>query len=204
MSAIRISAGKPIYAATRNADKLRELRALWGPMPPRLVAPASVPDVDERFDSYEQNALAKATALMKSLYAPALADDSGIEVKALDWKPGVRSARTPSPESSSVERNAYLLSELAGIAGEERHARFVCVCALVLPDEEPIIARGEVEGFIAAAPLGSAGFGYDPIFYYEPFGMTFAEAGQEAKNAVSHRGNAIRLLRERIAPLITR
>jgi len=204
VTAARIAAGKPIYAATRNADKLRELRALWGPAPPRLITPAAMPDVDECFDTYEQNALAKAAALMKLLFAPALADDSGIEVKALEWKPGVRSARTPSADSTPHERNAFILSQLGSTTGEERRARFVCVCALVLPDEEPLIARGEVEGLIAAAPRGTAGFGYDPIFYYEPFGMTFAEAGPEAKNAVSHRGNAIRRLREMIAPLITR
>ena len=167
-----------------------------------LVMPGDeLPDVDERFDTYEENAVAKATALAQVCGGPALADDSGIEVFALGGEPGVRSARAPSPEATPEERNAEILRRLEGVA--DRRARFVCVCALVVPGFEPVLARGEVEGLIADQPRGQAGFGYDPIFYYPSYGGTFAEAGQEKKNLVSHRGRAVRALRSQIDTLLS-
>jgi XTP/dITP diphosphohydrolase len=149
----------------------------------------------EPFDSYEQNALAKALALAHARHGPALADDSGIEVAALGAGPGVRSARTPRASASPAERNQDLLERLAATGDADRRARYVCVCALVIPGAPPLVARGEVEGAIADAPRGSRGFGHDPIFYYPPLGRTFGELAAREKNDVSHRGRALRALR---------
>jgi len=190
----------PIAVATRNVDKFRELATLWGPEPPRLVMPgAEYPHVDERFDTYEANAVLKAEILAAASGGPALADDSGIEIEALGGAPGVKSARTPSPDSTPKQRNEHILRELASRPGATRRARFVCVCALVVPGRTPVVARGEVEGEIASEPCGLAGFGYDPIFFYPPYGCTFGKAGQQRKDAVSHRGRAVRALRDKLA-----
>ena len=189
----------PVAVATRNPDKFKELATLWGQHVPKLVLPGvGYPEVDERFATYDENAVLKAEVLSHAVRGPALADDSGIEVEALDWGPGVRSARTPTPNSTPQERNEHILSELAKRPGASRRARMVCVCALVMPSRAPIIARGEVEGLIAPEPRGPSGFGYDPIFFYPPFGLTFGEAGSEKKHTVSHRGNAVRALLEQL------
>jgi XTP/dITP diphosphohydrolase len=186
-----------VTVATGNAGKLRELLRLWGSEPPLLIGPgASYVEVAETGATYEENALLKAVALSRLLSAPALADDSGIEVEALQWGPGVLSARTPSPESSWQERNTHIIAACNEFGDVARRARFVCVCALVVPGVPPLVARGEVEGTIARAPVGDARFGYDPIFNYPPFGMTFAQAGEERKDSVSHRGLAVRAMRE--------
>lgn len=192
---IRLRGSSPIVMATKNPHKFREIRTLWGQALPVLVpAPPGLPDVEEIYDSYEQNAILKAATAAVLVHAPALADDSGIEVEALGWGPGPRSARTPRPGSTWAERNAFILEELAARAGAGRRARMVCVCALAVPGFEPIVARGEVEGEIADAPQGSAGFGYDCIFKYASYGTTFAAAGDEKKHAVSHRALAVRAL----------
>jgi XTP/dITP diphosphohydrolase len=186
----------PVAVATHNPGKLRELLVLWGSEPPLLVAPASeYGDVAETGSTYEANALLKARALADARGGPALADDSGIEVEALGWGPGVLSARTPSVDSSWQERNAHIIAACDSFGDAARRARFVCVCALVVPGYEPVVSRGEVDGLIALAPSGDAGFGYDPIFVYPPYGMTFAQAGDERKHLVSHRGRAVRALR---------
>jgi XTP/dITP diphosphohydrolase len=189
----------PVSVATRNAAKLRELFALWGSELPLLVAPGSeYPEVAETGSSYEENALLKARALADVCGGPALSDDSGIEVEALGWGPGVLSARFPSIDSTWQERNAHIISACDAFGDPARRARFVSVCALVVPGYEPVLARGVVEGSIAFAPAGDAGFGYDPIFVYAPFGMTFAQAGDARKHSVSHRGRAMRALRAKL------
>ncbi len=186
-----------VTIASGNSGKLRELLRLWGPELPSLVAPGSAyVAVPETGATYEANALLKVTALADQLGAPALADDSGLEVEALGWGPGVLSARTPSAEASWQERNAHVIAACDAFGDPARRARFVCVCALVVPGSSPQVARGEVEGSIALVPAGVSGFGYDPIFVYPPFGMTFAQAGEEKKDSVSHRGRAVRALRE--------
>ena len=187
-----------VLIASRNVDKARELIELWGPEPPPLaLAPPEYPDVPETASTYEGNALLKARALADLSGLPALADDSGIEVEALDWGPGVLSARTPTPESTWAERNGYIIKAVDAYGS--RRARFVCVCVLVVPSHEPVIARGQVEGLIADAPRGSNGFGYDPIFLYPPYGgKTFGEVTSSMKHAVSHRGRAVRALRTRL------
>ena len=189
----------PVRIASRNVDKARELVELWGPEPPRLeLPPPEYPDVPETAGTYEGNALLKARVLADLCGGPALADDSGIEVEALDWGPGVLSARTPSADSTWAERNGYIIE--AADAYGSRRARFVCVCVLIVPGSEPVVARGEVEGLISDAPRGSSGFGYDPIFSYPSYdGKTFGEVTSAMKNAVSHRGRAVRILRAQLA-----
>jgi XTP/dITP diphosphohydrolase len=190
----------PIVVATKNRDKFREIETLWGAfLPPVVIAGDNYPDVDENGDTYEQNAVLKAWALAELVKGPALADDSGIEVEAMGWGPGVRSARTPFVAASSPERNETVLRS---IAGKTRKARFVSVCALVVPGYQPVVARGEVEGLIAEHPMGTNGFGYDPIFWYPPYAATFGQIDSARKHAVSHRGNAIHALQVLVAPLI--
>ena len=191
----------PISIASRNADKARELLALWGAAPPPLILPGDeYGEVAETAGTYEGNALLKARALAESTGKPALADDSGIEVEALSWGPGVLSARTPARDSTWEERNVHIIN--AANTSGSRKARFVCVCALAVPGAEPVLARGEVDGSIADAPRGANGFGYDPIFIYGPYApRTFAEVPSEMKHAVSHRSRAVRALRERLARL---
>ena len=185
-----------VRVASRNVDKARELIELWGDDPPSLVLPGDeYPEVVETADSYEGNALLKGRALALASDGPALADDSGIEVEAMGWGPGVLSARTPSAESTWQARNQHILDAVARGEGSRR-ARFVCVCALVVPGFEPVLARGEVEGVISDEPRGENGFGYDPIFVYTPYGgLTFGEVPARMKHAVSHRGRAVRGLR---------
>jgi XTP/dITP diphosphohydrolase len=197
---LRLDVRADIAVATKNAHKFREILALWGSFLPRVaIAGDRYPDVDETGETYEENAVLKAGALGEILGAPALADDSGIEVEAMGWGPGVRSARTPFEGAPPEVRNQNVLR---AVEGKERAARFVSVCALVVPGYEPIVARGEVEGLIAERPLGEKGFGYDPIFWYPPYNATFGQVPSNLKHAVSHRGRAIRALQAKLAPLI--
>jgi len=190
----------PITIATGNSDKLREIITLWGSfLPPVAAAHGDYHEVDETGETYEENATIKAAALAELIKGPALADDSGIEVEALGWGPGVRSARTPYAGAPPAERNENILR---AVSGKGRAARFVSVCALVVPGYEPVIGRGEVQGSIAERALGSNGFGYDPIFFYPPYGATFAQIEAHQKHAVSHRGEAVRALQLGIATLV--
>lgn len=196
----RLDQGAVITVATKNLDKFREIATLWGSFLPRVVSAGDqYPDIAEDGETYEENAILKASALGEILRAPALADDSGIEVEAMGWGPGVRSARTPYVGASSSERNANVLR---AARGKNRDARFVSVCVLIAPGFEPIVARGEVEGRIADVSLGENGFGYDPIFWYPPYNATFGQVQSALKHEVSHRGRAVRALQRLIEPLI--
>lgn len=197
---IRLDPRVPIAAATKNVDKFREIQTLWAAFkPPVKMAGDAYPEVDETGETYEENAVTKATALAQIIGGPALADDSGIEVEAMGWGPGVRSARTPRVGAASPERNANVLRE---VEGKSRAAIFVSVCVLVVPGYEPVTARGEVEGVIAQRSLGNNGFGYDPIFWYPPYEATFGQVEAARKHAVSHRGRAVRALQEKLQPLV--
>lgn len=193
---LRLDVHVPITVATRNLDKFQELLTLWGSFSPRVImADDRYPDVDETGATYEENAILKAATLARILSAPALADDSGIEVAAMSGGPGVLSARTPHVGASSPERNENVLR---AVEGKPRAARFVSVCALVVPGFEPVLGRGEVEGLVADRPLGENGFGYDPIFWYPPYHATFGQVDSTLKHAVSHRGNAVRALQAKL------
>ncbi len=154
-----------LVLATANPGKFDELRALvaeWGPV--QVLSLAAFPGLEsseESASSYEENALSKAGAVAAATALPALADDSGLEVEALGGAPGVRSARYAATDA---ERVARLLAELASLPGAARHARFRCVVALAWPEGGAITAEGACDGWIASAPSGAGGFGYDPVF----------------------------------------
>ncbi len=196
----RASPSRPrLVLATLNPAKARELASLLGDIPFEVVGLSTTPGAalpPEGDDSYQANALAKARAAARLSGAVALADDSGLEVEALDERPGVRSARYGGAGLSDADRCAALLGELSGVPPERRAARFRCVVALVSPDGREEVVEGAVEGRITDAPQGTGGFGYDPIFCYPPLGRTFAELDPALKNQVSHRGKALALARE--------
>lgn len=188
-----------IALASRNAGKLAELRALSGGRLDLVAMPTDPepPEVEEDGDTYEANALAKARAVARHVRGPALADDSGLEVDALDGRPGVWSARYGGEGLDDAGRCRRLLEEI-GDRGD-RAARFVCVLALVDGDRE-VVARGVLDGEIARAPRGASGFGYDPVFVPAGLGgRTFAEATAEEKNRISHRARAMAALLDRLA-----
>lgn len=190
-----------ITVATRNPHKLVEIRATLALAHPDvdvelIPLPEDAADVIEDGQTFAANAVKKAEAAGAHTGQWALADDSGLEVDALDGAPGVFSARfagvdgTDSPGANEAN-NRLLLEKLAGVPDEKRTARFRCVIALARPGQETLTFAGAVEGVIGHEAVGDAGFGYDPLFYYPPFGCTFAEVPMEKKNQVSHRGQAL-------------
>jgi XTP/dITP diphosphohydrolase len=188
-----------LVVATLNPAKARELASLLGDIPFEVVGLASIPGAalpPEGEASYRANALAKARAAARLSGAVALADDSGLEVDALDGRPGVSSARYGGAGLSDAERCGALLAELRGLPAGRRTARFRCVIALVSPDGREEVVEGVVEGRITQAPHGTGGFGYDPVFFYPPLGRTFAELDPALKNGVSHRGQALARARD--------
>jgi XTP/dITP diphosphohydrolase len=192
-----------LLVATTNRGKREEIRALLGDLRLEIVDgdEASWPPIEEIGETYAENALAKARAAARATGMAALADDSGLEVDALEGAPGVHSARFAGPAATAAANNRLLLARLEGVPRAARTARFVCVAALVLTDGREIVTRGSVEGVILEAPRGDGGFGYDPLFYCPPLGATFGEAEAPAKNAVSHRAGALRALAERLRAL---
>lgn len=187
-----------LVLATANAAKGRELTVLLSGVPYRIVDLAAYPGVvlpPEGAASYAENALGKARAVTAATGALALADDSGIEVDAFGGRPGVLSARYGGEHLTDPERTALMLRELAGVPAARRTARYRAVVALTAPDGREATVEGSVEGVLLETPRGQGGFGYDPIFYYPPFGVSFAEISAEAKHAVSHRGRAMALAR---------
>jgi XTP/dITP diphosphohydrolase len=185
-----------VYVATKNAGKLEELQAIFAGSGLEPATCESYREAIEDADTYAGNAVLKARALAEQLRAggtpdaAVLADDSGLEVDALGGRPGVLSARYGGRESTWAQRRALLLEEMAGVPDERRGARFVSALVLLLPAGEPYVAIGSVEGRITKAELGPGGFGYDPLFHYEPLGRTFAQISSWEKNAVSHRRRA--------------
>ena len=179
---------KSIYCATSNPGKLREFQIAAPDFDVRRL-PASVPPPEENGATFEDNAIVKAEYYGKLAGGYLFADDSGLEVDALGGAPGVHSARFAGEEAGDEENNALLLRRLEG-AGN-RTARFVCVIALVKDGALVRTFRGVVEGRILDRAHGTGGFGYDPLFYYEPFGCTFGEAPIEDKMKVSHRAQAL-------------
>jgi XTP/dITP diphosphohydrolase len=183
-----------LVLATANPAKRRELAALLADLPYEIQDLSAFPGVrlpPEGETSYADNALRKARAVSAATGRLALADDSGIEVDALDGRPGVLSARYGGEGLTDAERNARLLQALAGVPPARRTARYRAVVAVTAPDGREATAEGTVEGVLLEAPRGAGGFGYDPLFYYPPLGATFAELAVEAKHAVSHRGRAM-------------
>ena len=188
---------KQIIIATKNKGKAKDFEALFNPLGyevKTLHDVAEEMDVEETGTSFEENALLKATALANHLQTMVIADDSGLEVDALDRRPGIYSARYAGEKKSDEANIDKLLKELEGTKELERTARFVCVIAVASPDQEPFTVRGTCEGIIGTERKGKNGFGYDPIFYVPSEQKMMAELSAEEKGAISHRGNAIKKL----------
>lgn len=193
-----------IVLATRNREKLAELRRILGDLDVELV-PADelgLDDVEETGDTFEANALLKARAAAEEAGSPAMADDSGLVVDALEGAPGVRSARFAGVHGDDEANNAKLLAELEDVPDDERTARFVCAAALVTPDGREWVRHGTMEGRIVREPRGDGGFGYDPLFVGEGETRTNAELPAEVKDARSHRGAAFRAMRGPVEDLL--
>ena len=194
-----------LVLATANPHKAAEIEALlpeWVEVVPR---PAGLGDVEETADTLEGNAVLKARAVAEAAGEPAVADDTGLEVDALDGRPGVWAARYAGPDATYADNVDKLLAELDGVPAARRRARFRTVAAVGFPDGRELVVDGTVEGTIAAAPRGTAGFGYDPVFVPDGGeGRTFAEMTAEEQQAVSPRGRAVRALAEALADLRAR
>jgi XTP/dITP diphosphohydrolase len=196
-----MSTGHRVVLATRNAGKLAELRRMVSVMAEArqiqilgLSDVAAYPEPAETERTFEGNALIKARASVAATGLPALADDSGLAVDVLNQMPGVRSARWAGPGASDEENNALLLRQLADVPVAERSARFVCAMALVLPNGTEHVRLGEMRGRLAVSPAGHNGFGYDPLFVAEGNTMTNGELEPSVKDAISHRGRAVRAI----------
>lgn len=191
-----------VVLASRNRGKLKELERLLGEELGELITLRSLDDIgftediEENGRTFAENALIKARAVAARGFI-ALADDSGLCVEALDGAPGVLSARFAGAHGDDAANNRLLLQKMADKT--DRRAAFVAVFACAFPqDREPILAEGRVSGEILREPRGQGGFGYDPLFYYAPFGKTFAELSSEEKNSISHRGAAVRAFAAKI------
>jgi XTP/dITP diphosphohydrolase len=188
------------YLASKNEGKLAEIRTMFAGSPLQLRSFAEYRDPEEGHESYVDNALLKARALRDQLRAAGitdaavLADDSGIELDALDGAPGVDSAVYAGAKTAWPERLATMMRDVRERGDGRRGARFVCVMALIHPDGCETVVQGDVRGEIALALRGENGFGYDPLFFYPPIGKTFGEIPEEEKNELSHRGRAARAL----------
>ena len=190
-----------IIFATGNEGKIREIRSILSDTGYAVMSMKEAgiqADITEDGKTFEENALIKARAVARHTKAVVLADDSGLEVDYLNKEPGIYSARYLGENTSYRVKNQNLIDRLAGVEDEKRTARFVCAIAAVFPDGEYLITRGEVEGRIGYEERGEGGFGYDPVFYLPEYGKSTAELTEEEKNAVSHRGKALRRMKEEL------
>ena len=191
-----------VVLASKNKHKLVEISKITEQFGMELVLQSELGvdiDVEETGTTFEENSFLKAEAVMKATGLPALADDSGIAVDALNGEPGIYSARYGFDDTlDDWGRLLLLLKNTEHVPDGQRQAQFVCVITMVTPDGQTIQARGEIHGELLREPRGENGFGYDPIFYYPPFGMSTAEMSPEDKNQVSHRGNALKVFYEKL------
>lgn len=192
--------GKIIFA-TGNADKMKEIRQILKDLGMEILSMKEAgitADVEENGSTFEENALIKAKAIAALTDAVVLADDSGLEIDYLNKEPGIYSARYMGEDTSYRIKNQNLIERLDGVPEEKRTARFVCAIAAVLPDGRVFTKRGTIEGIIGYEERGEGGFGYDPIFYLPEYGCSTAELSMEKKNELSHRGKALRAMREEL------
>lgn len=188
-----------IVFATGNVGKMREIRMIMEDMGMEILSMKEIginPDIVEDGTTFTENAIIKAKAVAALTDAIVLADDSGLEIDALNKEPGIYSARYMGEDTSYRLKNANLIERLEGVPDEKRTARFVCAIAAVLPNGELLTTLGTVEGRIGYEEKGTNGFGYDPIFFLPEFGCTSAELTDEQKNEISHRGKALRAMKE--------
>jgi len=193
-----------LLLATGNQGKVQEFRSLLEGINFDLVTPAQLGlqlEVEENGATYRENARLKATAFARASGRLTLADDSGLEVDALNGEPGLRSSRYAGDKASDKDRVAYLLSKLKDVPPEKRTAHFCCIIAIAWPDGRVEYASGRCDGIITFEPRGSQGFGYDPIFYFPEFKKTMAELPPEIKNRISHRARAARIASRLLQPL---
>ena len=190
-----------IILATRNQHKIEEIKKILADSQIEILTLEDFPDVpeiEETGKTLEENAFLKAKKIFSLTGIPALADDSGLEVDALNGAPGVISARFAGPGCSYQDNNLKLLGLMKGIPEEKRGATFRCVVALALSQDDIRIIEGKVRGYITEREIGESGFGYDPVFFYPESGKTFAELEREEKNRISHRGIAFGKAKELI------
>ena len=191
-----------VVLASKNKHKLVEISKITEKFGFELVLESELGvdiDVEETGSTFEENSFLKADAVMKATGLPALADDSGICVEALHGEPGIYSARYGFDESlDDWGRLRLLLKNMEQVPDGQRQAKFVCVITMVTPGGQVIQARGEIHGELLRAPVGENGFGYDPVFYYPPYGKSTAEMSPEEKNQVSHRANALKVFYEKL------
>jgi XTP/dITP diphosphohydrolase len=188
-----------IIFATKNEGKMKEVREILSDLPYRVqsMEEAGIDiDVVEDGDTFEANAIKKATEICEVSQSIVLADDSGLEIDFFDQAPGVYSARYLGKDTPYSEKNAIILNRMKEVPEEERTARFVCAIAVAFPDGRTHVVRGTIEGIIGYESKGDNGFGYDPIFYVPEYEVTTAEMPAELKNKLSHRGKALRKMKE--------
>ena len=188
-----------MIVATTNEGKMKEIRAILGDIGEEILSLKDAgikADIVEDGSTFEENAMIKARAICKLTGQMALADDSGLEVDALNKEPGIYSARYLGEDTSYEIKNRNIIERLQGVEGEARSGRFVCAIAAAFPDGECITTRGTIEGLITKEPKGETGFGYDPIVYVPEYGMTTGEMDPEEKNKISHRGKALTAMKK--------
>lgn len=190
---------RKLIFATGNQDKMREIREILGDLNMEILSMKEAgiqADIVEDGTSFEENAEIKARAVCEACGELVLADDSGLEIDALNKEPGIYSARYMGEDTSYRIKNANLIGRLEGVPDEKRTARFVCAISAAFPDGTVKTVRATMEGRIGYEEKGENGFGYDPIFYLPEFGCYSAELSREKKNEISHRGKALRAMRD--------
>lgn len=190
-----------IIFATGNEGKMREIREIMADLDVEIISMKEAgvkADIVEDGMSFEENAVIKARTIMELTNELVLADDSGLEIDYLNGEPGIYSARYMGEDTSYHIKNHNLISRLEGVEDEKRTARFVCAIAAAFPDGEILTVRDTIEGRIGYEERGENGFGYDPIFYLPEYGMSSAELSPEEKNKISHRGKALRKMKEEL------
>ena len=196
---------KRIIFATSNEGKMKEIRMILADMNVEVVSlkdAGITTEIEENGTTFEENAIIKAKAIMELTGEIVLSDDSGLEVDYMDKAPGVYSARFMGEDTSYDIKNQYIIDKLKDAKEEERTARFVCAIACAFPDGEVVTRRGTIEGVIAHEISGTNGFGYDPIFYVPEYGCTTAELNPDHKNEISHRGKALKAMKEVLAKVL--
>ncbi len=196
---------KEIFIATNNKGKAKDFEALFHPLGIEVKTLADLPeaiDVEETGVTFEENAILKAEEVAKRFNTFVIADDSGLEVDALNGEPGVYSARYAGEAKDDEANIDKVLTQLENVPTQERTARFRCVLAVAAPGIETVTIDGSCEGLITTERIGTEGFGYDPIFYVPKYERTMAQMTAEEKGKISHRGQAIKKLRPQLAPLL--
>ena len=194
-----------IIIATKNKDKVVEIKKILEGMDANIKAMSDIGidiDIEETGTTFEENAMIKAKSIYDITHSLVIADDSGLEIDYLDGAPGIYSSRFAGEDASYDEKIGIILDKLKDAKGEERSARFVCAIAVCMPDGSSFTVKDTCEGYIADAPCGENGFGYDPVFYMKEYGMTTAQMDEDMKNSISHRGKALRQMRDRLESIL--